>query len=190
MKQIIYLIIFILSLISVTAIEQCSYKVYQAEVPCYILLSVNKTLNHCDTINASFYLYTQYESSTMMADYNDVYCYANFTSNTLGIHSIGYSTQDSGSINVVSNYDALFWIYVLTCLTFAFLLVYGFMVENYTYLVISGFLSCLIGIALITIGFPLLTSNFLINSFAIIFIGIGAFLIIGSGLDQMEDEDW
>jgi len=189
-KYIFYMLCMILFTLSVTALEQCSYQVYENQVPCYILLPVNKTFTPCDTINVSFYLNETYEGSSMMSDYNDIFCYANFTSSAIGIHSIGYSTQDSGSINVISNFDTFFWVYILTSITFVFLVVYGFVTENYFYLIISGFLACLIGLSLTLIGFPQLNNNFLVTSFSIIFIGIGGYLIIGSWLEVMEEEKW
>ena len=183
---IFYLFFLFLFMFSVTGLpNECSGFINKNDVPCVLLLPVNNSLISCASWNTTIYNRTTKLSTKTMAVYNSHNCYNNFSYTEYGTYSIYYSSGDTGSVVVKQDINYLYYIYVVSFVLLIVLLLVGYQLQNWVYIVLSGFLSCGIGIYMATVGFPNLNDQFLQYTMATIFLGFGFYLILMPFLENM-----
>ena len=70
MKKLIIFLMFILSIVSVSALDECKAVVHNNEVPCEILLPTNVSITSCESINVTFYSNSTFLYSQVMLENN------------------------------------------------------------------------------------------------------------------------
>jgi len=169
------------------ALENCKGTMYENDIPCLLLLPVNTTATPCTTINISIYQNgSTWLSTQVMHEYNIFKCNATFTETSVGTYTFFYGTGDTGTIVVEEDKDQEVYLYIFSLIVFFILVGIGYAKEIAEFVMIAGMLAVIIGIALIIYGFPNLTSVFLRNSVAVIFWGVGAYLILEPAMDFFE----
>ncbi len=88
---------------------------------------------------------------------------------------------------VIVEADNIYYLYVIALAFFFVLLGLGYYLEEPVFVIISGFLSCIIAVNLYINGFPGLTNEFLRQMIIIIFVGIGLYLIIAPSIQYFEN---
>ena len=180
-------LIFITALLIVpiaTALENCKGTMFQEDIPCLLLLPVNQSVTPCNTLITSIYnngstlLYTE-----TMAIYNPFKCNNTFYNTSFGTYTGQYGTGDTFTIVVEEDKTQEVYLYIFSLIIFFILVGIGYGKEIAEFVMIAGMLAVVIGIALIIYGFPNLTNVFLRNSVAIIFWGVGAYLILEPVMD-------
>ena len=187
MKKTIILMVLLLIPI-VLAIDECKGTIEEDDVPCIVLLPINTTTNPCSGVSISYYanasrfIYTQ-----GMSEYNPFNCNSTFNQTDLGTYTFSYSTGDSGTITVKEDVDNRFWLFIVAFLIVFIFIIIGHYLEDPTFIIISGFLLCVIALNIFTGGFPGLKNEFLKNTVVIVIAGIGFYLIIAPSMKFLED---
>lgn len=186
MKKEILIGIVLLLIPIVYALDNCKGTMFENEIPCLLLLPVNTSETACNTLDVSIYnestlLYTQ-----TMAQYNSFKCNVTFNQTAFGTYTFQYGTGDTGTIVVEEDKTQEVYLYIFSLIIFFILVGIGYTKEIAEFVMIAGILAMIIGIVLIIYGFPNLTSIFLRNSVAVIFWGVGAYLILEPAMDFFE----
>lgn len=169
------------------ALDNCKGTMFTNEIPCLLLLSVNTSETPCNTLNVSVYINGSiFRYNQTMHEYNPFKCNATFNQTGFGTYTGQYGTGDTFTLIVEEDKTQEVYLYIFSLIIFFILVGIGYAKEIAEFVMIAGFLAIVIGIALIIYGFPNLTSVFLRNSIAIIFWGVGAYLILEPAMDFFE----
>lgn len=185
MKKCIIIILMMLLLFKIAiALDECKGTMLTNEIPCLVLLPYT---NDCTTIGIKFY----HNGSTLLDDrlmsqYSPFNCNQTFNYTSFGTYTFNYSTGDSGSIVIEEDETQEVYLYIFSLIIFFILVGIGYAKEIAEFVMIAGMLAIIIGIVLVIYGFPNLTSVFLKNSVAVIFWGVGAYLILEPAMDFFE----
>lgn len=80
-----------------------------SDIPCYVLLPINTSMQSCDTITASYYYNTTFLYSQSMDQYTTFLCNSTFNQTVLGDYNIDFSNGDSGKITVREDAEMMFF---------------------------------------------------------------------------------
>jgi len=168
----------------VYSLDECKGTMLTNEIPCLVLLPYT---NDCTTIGIKFYINgSNLLDDRLMSQYSPFSCNQTFNYTSFGTYSFNYSTGDSGSIVIEEDEMQEVYLYIFSLIIFFILVGIGYAKEIAEFVMIAGILAMIIGIVLIIYGFPNLTSVFLRNSVAVIFWGVGAYLILEPAMDFFE----
>ena len=180
------LIILIIPIVS--ALENCEGTMFTNDIPCSIFLPVNTSSIPCNTVELSIYnngstlLYTE-----TMNELNKFNCNGTFNLTTIGTYTFLFSTEDSGSIEIVEDENQQYYLYVVILIIFFILIGVGYWKGIGEFIMIAGMIAMGIGINIFINGFPNLTNEFLRNFASVILWGVGAYLIIAPAMEFFEN---
>ena len=185
-KLLLTLLILLIPLVS--ALENCKGTMFTNDIPCAIFLPVNTTTTPCSTIDVSVFnngstlLYTQ-----TMGELNSFNCEGTFNQTTIGTYTFLFSTEDSGSIDVVEDENQQYYLYVVVLVIFFILVGIGYWKEIGELVMIAGIMAIGVGINIFTNGFPNLTNEFLRNFASVILWGVGVYLLFAPAMEFFEN---
>jgi len=186
MKWILIILMALFLVNTVIALDNCKGIMHTNDIPCLLLLPVNTSETACNTLNVSVYNVSTLLYIQTMHEYNPFKCNATFNHTDFGTYTGQYGTDDTFTLIVEEDETQEVYLYVFSLVIFFILVGIGYSKEIAEFVMIAGILAMIIGIVLVIYGFPNLTSVFLKNSIAVIFWGVGAYLILEPAMDFFE----
>ena len=187
MKKTILLIAVILLIPIVYSLENCKGTMFSNDIPCAIFLPVNTTTTPCNTIDVSVFnngstlIYTE-----IMDELNSFNCRGTFNQTTIGTYTFLFSTEDSGSIDIVEDENQQYYLYVVILIIFFILVGIGYWKQIGELVIIAGMIAIGVGINIFTNGFPNLVNEFLRNFASVILWGVGVYLLFAPAMEFFE----
>ncbi len=186
MKMIPLLGIFLVLAITTNALNECKGTIKSDESPCIVVVPVNTSATACTSLTAQFYVNgSQNLYNQTMHEFSPFACNATFNQSSPATYPIFFTNGDSASIIVEENVDNLFYLYLVGLLVMFSLIGLGYYVEDKTFTIVGGMLSCIMALHLFSQGFPGLTDSFLRQGIIILLAGIGFYFIIAPSLDYI-----
>ena len=176
--------IFIIMALLIYSLKECDEVMFDTDVPCMILYANGTTA--CASTTISFYTNSTLLYTQTMTQFNTFNCNTTFNQTNHGTYTFLYSTGDSGTMTVEQDVNNRYYLYLVAVMVFFILLALGHYLEEPTFTVIAGMLSCVIALNIFNQGFPNLTNVFLKNGISIIFAGVGFYFILKPSLDYFE----
>lgn len=193
MKKIIFLLIFLLMIPSISAIccernEPCTISETCQDGDCgtATITIYNETglvINPQTAMNIiNPFLYTFNASANNFTNYG-IYPYAINTTTEEVCQGDCYVEVKSECFGTPDEY----YLYIVAIILFFILFGIGYFLEDTTFTIISGMLLIVIAIALYQIGFPKLDNEFLKQAIIIVTAGVGFYLIVVPSVDWLEN---
>lgn len=181
MKKILFLLIFLVPLVSAALDDECKGTITNDEVPCQIFLDNS----NCSAQDVTFFFNGSTQLDTRSMDtYNPFLCNQTFNYSTLGTYSGNYTSGDAFTIIVEEGNKLILLLYFSIALLFG-LLILGMTQQDPMFTAISGIGFVILGVWMAINGFSVL-NNLVTQGISIIFIGVGSYIFIRTGMDSMK----
>lgn len=150
-------------------------------------------------LNCTLYDYIILNNNSMQIEYGNLQPYGNNVNASIYyfnftqpkgqylIQLCDYSTREVYVVDTEQN-NNIYYFWIVGLIFILFLIWIGFKEQNVWLIVLSGFLSIIMGISIFFNGFPNINNDLLKNALSAVFMGIGMFLSIAPIVDDIGGE--